>query len=51
MSGDAESRIAVYENTLEAINDKLLEIEIRTDATQSQELREFQKKLFSEWSF
>lgn len=36
---------------LETINDKLSEIETRTDERQSQELRAFQKKLFSDWSF
>jgi CRP/FNR family cyclic AMP-dependent transcriptional regulator len=42
----------IIANRLEAINDKLLEIATTTkNGVQSQELLNFQKKLFSEWSF
>jgi CRP/FNR family cyclic AMP-dependent transcriptional regulator len=42
----------IIAHRLEAINDKLLEIATTTqNGIQSQELRNFQKKLFSEWSF
>ena len=41
----------IVAHRLEAINDKLSEIGTRTDEVQSQELRQFQRKLFSDWSF
>jgi CRP/FNR family cyclic AMP-dependent transcriptional regulator len=42
----------IIAHRLETINNKLLEIATTTkNGVQSQELRNFQKKLFSEWSF